>query len=293
MRRWLYLGLVACLVVGGVGWRYGAQIVPLGAVTSTMSGPEDGGVTDGAYRNAYFDLSYPLPDGWTEGLAGPGPSAEGYYVLGTLVPQGELTGTILIAAQDMFFAGEEWSTTAAAASALHHAMSQIEGMTVGAEPAALTVAGRAMHRIDFSGVGLHRSVFVTDIRCHVVSFKLTARDEARLESLRLSLNGLASAASRWSGAAAIPCVKDYVVADNLVERVEPELPAANFEPIPVRLVIDARGAVRQVRVIRASPGQRIAIEAALRRWKFKPPRVDGRPTDIETGVLFKSTIAAR
>ena len=67
--------------------------------------PEDGLVANEVYANEYFDLVYPLPSGWTQGTAGPAPSAAGYYVLATLVPAGEFTGTILIAAQDLFFAG--------------------------------------------------------------------------------------------------------------------------------------------------------------------------------------------
>jgi hypothetical protein len=47
------------------------------------------------YINPYFDLAYRLPPGWREGMAGPDPSESGYYVLSTLVPDGEFTGTIL------------------------------------------------------------------------------------------------------------------------------------------------------------------------------------------------------
>jgi hypothetical protein len=262
-----------------------------GAVTSAMSSPDDGGVADGIYRNAYFDLSYRLPDGWTQGVAGPAASATGYYVLETLVPSGEFAGTILIAAQDMFFAGDEAATPAAMTDSVRDAMSQVDGMTIDAEPAAVNMAGRAMHRLDFSGVGLHRSLFVTEIRCHMVSFSLTARDQELLEQLRLSLAAIGPA-SKPGAVQATPCVKDYAVAENLVERIEPEL-GVTVEPIPVRLVVGADGAVRQVRVIRASPGQRKALEQALRQWRFKPPRIDGRPTQIETGLLFKSQVAVR
>jgi Gram-negative bacterial TonB protein C-terminal len=287
---WWHLGLVACLVIGGVGWRYGAEIVSLGPVTPPASGPEDGQVAGGAYRNAYFDLSLPLPDDWTEGLAGPGPSATGYYVLGTLVPKGERNATILIAAQDMFFA-EDWSSSAVAIDALHRGLAGIEGMTIDAGPTALTMAGRAMHRIDYSGVGLHRTMFATEIRCHLVSFTLTTREADQREQLRLSLNRLAPAAQ--GRRAAPPCVRDYVVADNLIERIEPDVSGATFEPIPVRLVIGTDGKVRRVHVIRASPAQRKALETALHQWRFKPPQIGGRPTEIETGLLFKSAVAAR
>src|SRR6266851_6508154 len=99
MRRLLHLGVVTCLV-GWLAWRYGAVILPFGAVTSRMPNPEDGRVASATYTNGYFGLSYPLPQGWAEGEIGPDPSHSGYYVLGTFVPKNELTGTILIAAQD-------------------------------------------------------------------------------------------------------------------------------------------------------------------------------------------------
>src|SRR5262245_32616238 len=289
-RSLLYVCCLVGLVTGGVGWRYGAEILSLGAVTSGETAPEQGGVVGGVYRNAYFDLSYPLPDGWTEGVAGPEPSATGYYVLETLVPKGELTASIMIAAQDMFFA-EAWTATPAMVASFRQAMAQIDGMTIDSEPEAVNVAGRTMHRIDYSGVGLHRSLYVTEIRCHLVSFTLTARDHETLASLRPTLDRLATAANRR--AEAPPCVDDYVVAENLLERVEPELSRSTFESIPVRLVIGADGGVKQVRVIRATPGQRNALEQALHRWKIKPPRLDGRPSEIEAGWMFRPTVAAK
>src|SRR5215470_11654062 len=231
MRGIIYVCCVVGLVTGGVVvWRHGAEWLSLGAVTSAVLSPDDGRVADGVYRNDYFDLAYPLPEGWTQGVGGPGPSTNGYYVLESLVPKGEFAGTILIAAQDMFFAGDEAASTAATAGAVREAMAQVDGMSIDAEPAALSIAGRAMHRVDFSGVGLHRSLFVTAIRCHIVSFSLTARDPELLDKLRVSLNSLAFGAGR----SAPQCVKDYVVADNVVERVAPEL--VTFEPLPVRLV---------------------------------------------------------
>src|SRR2546430_9232466 len=74
MRRLLHLGAVAFLAVTGLlVWRYGETILSL-AVTSAMPDPQDGKVTGRVYTNAYFDLSYPLPPGFAEGLAEPRPS---------------------------------------------------------------------------------------------------------------------------------------------------------------------------------------------------------------------------
>jgi outer membrane biosynthesis protein TonB len=40
-------------------------------------------------------------------------------------------------------------------------------------------------------------------------------------------------------------------------------------------------------VIRSSQEQRKSIEEAVRQWKFKPPRVNGRAVEMETGLTFK------
>jgi hypothetical protein len=65
---------------------YGAVTGFYGSVVSQVPLPEDGKVLGGTYVNDYFDLSYPLPEGWAEGLPGSDPSDTGYYLLGTLVP---------------------------------------------------------------------------------------------------------------------------------------------------------------------------------------------------------------
>src|SRR5215471_4953203 len=101
-------GMLACLasILASWAWHQGSA--------AEMPRPEDGRVAEGVYANTYFDLAYPLPAGWTEDVAGPAPSASGYYVLAGLVPAGEATGTILIAAQDLFFAAAAGDTTAMA-----------------------------------------------------------------------------------------------------------------------------------------------------------------------------------
>src|SRR5262249_42937318 len=107
MRRLLQITAVACLagsLAVVLAWRYGETLLTF-AVTSATPDPQDGRVAGGIYTNAYFDLSYRLPRDFGEGLAGPDPSDSGYYVLGNFVPQAAPTATILIAAQDTFFAG--------------------------------------------------------------------------------------------------------------------------------------------------------------------------------------------
>jgi hypothetical protein len=290
MRRLLTLALVTCVVVTGlVGWlagRYGAVTLPFGAVTPQISNPEDGKVTNGTYTNGYFGLSYPLPQGWTEGLAGPDPSHSGYYVLSTFTPKSELTGTILVTAQDMFFAARPHGDAASAVNDVRQAMSEIEGMTIDREPSEVRIADRRIQRLDFSGVGLYRAMFVAEIRCHLVSFNLTTPHPELMASLALSLNNNLSFA--WGRDASVPtCVKNYAIGENLLSKVEPAIAGPIVTPIPVRLIIGTDGGVKHVHVIRATAGQRDSIEAALRQWKFRPYEIEGRTVEIETDLIFQ------
>jgi hypothetical protein len=266
-------------------WRYGVVRLPHGAVTSAIPNPEDGKLASGRYVSEYFDLSYPLPEGWIEDMAGPGPTPSGYYALRTLVPEDERTATILIAAQDMFFAAKPNSNAAAMTVDFRQEISKIDGMTIDREPSEVTIADRVFHRVDFSGVGLYRALFATESRCHVVSFNFTTNGADRLASLALTLNNLSSAEGK-QGASVPLCVRNYAVPENLLRRVEPESGGPKL-PIPVRIVIDKEGGVKHVHAIGGSTGQRRNIEEALRQWTFKPPVVDGRAVEIETGVLFQ------
>jgi hypothetical protein len=281
MRRSFYLGglTLAVLLIGLVAWR-------IYAVTPPMPHPEDGTVASGSYRSEYFDLTYPLPPGWTEGETGPDPSESGYYVLSTVLPKDELTGTILIAAQDMFFTAKAHSTAEMAAE-FRQSISAVEGMTIDREPSEVRIAGRLLQRVDFSGVGLYRAMFATEIRCHIVSFHFTARDPELLERLALSLNDLSATSEKWTSPSVPTCIKDYAVEDNLLHRVAPMPVGSKFSFIPVRIIVGTDGGVKHVHVIRAEPVQRQSIEDALRQWRFKPYQIGGRAVEIETGLTFR------
>ena len=306
MRRLLLLGVgVAISLVSWLGWRYGAVTWRYGTVIASTPVPEDGKVLAGIYVNDYFDLSYPLPEGWTEGEPGPDPSDAGYYVLSSFVPKSEFNATILIAAQDMFFAskppppypppqaGEGRVGVAEMVSDFRQAMSEVDGMTIDREPTEVRVADRLLHRVDFSGVGLYRAAFTTEIRCHAVSFNLTARDPELLANLAASVDKLSSAGNRHAGFPVPYCIENYAVPENLLRRVEPVPVGAKFTAIPVRIVVDTEGVVKHTHVIRATAEQRKSIEDALRQWKFKPYTKNGRAVEIETGLVFRFTLAGQ
>jgi hypothetical protein len=282
MRTWIYLGVAACLAgLGAV--RYGAVPSSYDAAAWQSANPEDGKVADGVFVNDYFDLSYRLPEGWTEGLAGPEPTQSGYYVLGTWAPKRDLVGTVLVVAQDMFFAPDS-SEARNIVAEFRQVMSAVDGMTIDSEPAPVSVGGRPGYRIDFSGVGLFRSMIAIEIRCHVLTFNLTSRDPELLAGLVRSLDNLASVRKMSDP---IPeCLRDYATSENVVHRVEPDDVGAKAVSIPVRMIVATDGSVKHIHVIRASAALRRNIEEALRQWKFKSYVKQGRPVEVETGMTF-------
>jgi TonB-like protein len=284
MRVWLYLGIAVCLAgIGAV--LHGAMPSSRGTKIVQSANPEEGKVVDGVFVSDYFNLAYRLPDGWTEGLAGPDPSQSGYYVLGTWKPKRDFAGTVLVVAQDSFFAPDSSDDVKNIVADFRQVMSAVDGMTIDREPAPVNVGGRPGYRIDFSGVGLFRAMFAIEIRCHVVTFNLTSRDPDSLASLARSLDNLASVRKEEMSDPVPECLKDYA-SDNIVSRVEPDAVGAKAASIPVRMIVATDGSVKHVHVIRASAAQRRNIEEAVRQWKFKPFVKQGHPVEVETGVMF-------
>ena len=289
MRRLLHIAAVACLagsLAVVLAWRYGETLLPF-AVTSATPDPQDGKVAGGAYTNGYFDLTYPLPQGFAEGLAGADPSYSGYYVLGNFVAQNAGAGTILVAAQDTFF-DEARRDLAEAASEMRDTMAQIDGMSIDREPTQITIgrrpASRPAWRIDFNGVGLYRAMIIAEMRCHLVSITLTAPDPEARETLAGSLDHVSLAAGRDPPV----CIRNYATADQLIRKVAPTEIAPSPMPIPARIIIGRDGAVRHVHVIRATDAQRKGLEQALQQWTFKPHTVNGRAVEVETGLALRS-----
>jgi len=284
MRVWLYLGIAVCLAgIGAV--LHGAMPSSRDARIFQSANPEDVKVTGEVFVSDYFNLAYRLSDELTEGLAGPPPSQSGYYVLGTWTPKRDFAGTVLVVAQDMFFAPDASDDVKNVVAEFRQVMSAVDGMTIDREPVPVSVAGHPGYRIDFSGVGLFRSTFVIEIRCHVVTFNLTGRDTESLASLARSLDKLESVRKGEMSDPAPECLRDYA-SENVVSRVEPEGVGAKAVSIPVRMIVATDGSVKHVHVIRASAAQRRNIEEAVRQWKFRPYVKQGHPVEVETGVMF-------
>jgi len=253
------------------------------ASDSSTPVPEQGTIAAGRYRNAYFHLSYPLPAGWTEQPAGPPPSDTGAYVLtqfAMIDADQRLRAHLLVTAQDLFFSltgaagAKELIDSARRGVATHY---EIES-----EPSEVAIAGRTFHRFGYRGrrAGLHWRVLATDARCHALTFVFTGTDEAVLDAAERGMNAITF--DRTAPA----CVQDYARADNLVAKTDPFFGSHRYNTIPVRVLVNAKGRVQHVHLLSAFPEQSQAIIAAVKTWRFKPYRVDGKAVPVETGLVF-------
>jgi hypothetical protein len=265
------------------------------ATDSVTPLPEGGRVANNLYSNPYFGLTYPLSSDWTEKYTGPPPSDSGYYVLAQIRPadtfKGSSRGSVLIAAQDLFF------TLAPATNTLELINFSKDKLNseykLEQPPALVRIADRSFVRFDYSSpvAELHWHVLATQIRCHMIQFVFTSRDTKLLESLIEGMNKMnlpdEAGPISGSGGGDVPvCIKDYASGENITERVEPLSTERRFNPIPVRIIIDKEGKVKHVHFLSAFPDQAKTISDALAQWRFRPYLRDGHPVEVETGIMF-------
>jgi len=260
--------------------------------------PEGGKLTDQVYSNPYFGLTYTLSGDWIRKYDGPPPSDSGYYVLALLQPadtfKGAAGGSILIAAEDLFFSPTQAGDALQLINFSRHNLQASYKVT--REPTRDRIAGHSFVRFDYvaPAAGLHWHVLATQIRCHIVQFVFTSRDTKLIEKLiqdtaTLKLPDEAGVEAGTGGCGAPVCVRDYARDENIVAKVDPFLRDRNYNPIPVRVIIDEEGKVKHIHFLSAFPDQARAITDALLQWKFKPYLRDGRPVEVETGILFGQT----
>ena len=265
------------------------------ASDSTTPVPEGGRVSGNIFNSPYFGISLTFPQEWHEKFQGPPPSDSGRYVLAQLDPtdsyKGTSRGTILITADDMFF------TNLPAKNALEVVNYSKDHMLadhqVELKPIEMTLGGRPFTFFAYwSPVAqIHWYVLATEIRCHTVQIVLTGRDTKLLENLmkdmdKMKLPDEAGPAAGTGGGTVPVCIKDYANSRNLVTRVDPVLTEHRFNPVPVRIIIDKEGKVKFMHFISAFADQSQAITEALQQWRFKPYLRDGKPVEVETGIMF-------
>jgi len=249
-------------------------------------------VAGNVLSDPYFGMTYSLLPDWTQRYTGPPPSDTGRYVLALISPadtyKGATRASELITADDLFF------TPFAATNALEfvdytkdhlHANYKVER-----PPEQIKIGGRPFTFFAYSlpQVDLHWYVLATEIRCHAVQIVLNGDDPKLLNVLMQDLDKMKLPADDSSvGGQAVPvCIKDYASGDNVLTRVDPVLTERRFNSIPVRIIIDKEGNVRHIHFLSAFPDQAKAITGALQQWKFRPYLRDGKPVEVETGILF-------
>jgi hypothetical protein len=257
--------------------------------------PEAGTVNHDVYRNQYFGIIYSLPLDWVQKYAGPPPSDTGSYVLAQLSRpdsyQQNGRGNILITAQDMFFTS--LPVTNAWQMVNYNKDHLPSDYQLEPNPVQLQTAGRSFASVAYwSPVAqLHWYVLATEIRCHTVEFIFMNRDPIRLANIVRQMSNLKlpkeGSASEGTGGDGVPvCIKDYASDGSVIERVDPVFSQPRFNPVPVRIIIDNRGRVKHIHFLSAFPDQRQAIGDALSRWRFKLYLRNGRPVEVETGIMF-------
>ncbi len=260
--------------------------------------PEGGKLSDHVYSNPYFGLTYTPSTDWIKKYDGPPPSDSGYYVLALLQPadtfKGSAGGSILIAADDLFFSPIQAGD---ALQLINFSRQNLQpNYRVTREPTRVRIAGHSFVRFDYEApaAGLHWHVLATQIRCHIVQFVFTSRDTKLIEKLiqdtaTLKLPEEAGIEEGTGSSGAPVCVRDYARDENIVEKVDPFLTDRKYNPIPVRVIIDQAGKVKHIHFLSAFPDQARVITDALLQWKFKPYLRDGRPVEVETGIMFGQT----
>ena len=265
------------------------------ASDSTTPLPEGGTITGGVYTNPYFGLTYSFSSDWYEKTKGPPPSDSGFYTLAQLRPsdsfKGPNKGLVVVGAQDLFFSLLPANNAMELVSQFKERL-QPE-FKVERPPTEVRIANRSFVRFDYiaPAIDLHRYILATEIRCHMIQFTLIANDTKLLDSMISQLNNLTLPAQAGVGAGtgggdAPVCVKDYASGDNIVSRVDPILTEHRFNPVPVRIIIGKDGKVKHIHFISAFPDQSKVISDALMQWTFKPYLREGRPVEVETGIMF-------
>jgi len=265
------------------------------ASDSVTALPEGGRVVKNVYQNSYFGLTYPLYPDWMEHYTGPPPSDSGYYVLAQIRPaktfKGPGRGSVLIAAQDLFFALTPHTN---ALELINYSKDRLAAdYRVEQLPTLVRIADHSFVRFDYGSPAaeLHWHVLATQIRCHIIQFVFISRDTKLLENLvegmnKMNLPDEAGPISGRGGGDAPECIKDYANGENVMERVDPVFAEPRFNPVPVRVIIDKEGQVKHIHFLSAFPDQAKAITDALFQWRFRPYLRDGKPLEVETGIMF-------
>lgn len=269
--------------LAGLGFLAAVSLVVRDDAGAAYPEPEAGAVHDNAYVNEYFGLRYPLPSGWIQDIQGPPPSVSGYYSLADLKPSGPTTATMLIAAQDNFFAAEPIRSAMDFVVAMKsHLDPSLEAPQA---PSSVQISGQTFARFSYSGAALYHTVYAAELRCHTVIFSMTSGDPEKVEKLVASLNGISfntTQEAQWPA-----CIANYATGNQVVRRVNPAMAGPRFSSVPARVLVGKDGRVEHVHAIAGFPEQLKSVTESLQQWQFKPYSLNGVPVEVETGILVQ------
>src|SRR5260370_6529299 len=205
---------------------------------------EGGKGANNVYTNQYFGLTYVLSPDWTEKYSGPPPSDSGYYVLAQIRPadtfKGTIRGSVLIAAQDLFFSLTPASNTLELINFSKDSLNV--DYKVEQPPTAVRIANHSLIRFDYGSpvAELHWHVLATQIRCHMVQFVFTGRDTKLMERLMQDMNKMSLPDEAGSllgrGGGGIPFfVSDDPKGENQKGKKNSRLSSALFTPLSLPL----------------------------------------------------------
>ncbi|HVI08949.1 MAG TPA: energy transducer TonB [Candidatus Binatia bacterium] len=265
--------------------------------------PEGGTFNSGAFNNPYFHMTYSLPTDWVQKYQGPPPSDTGRYTLAQIVPgdnsRGSSRGIVLVTAQDMFFTPFPASN---ALELVNYSKNHLQAdYKLEMQPTQTQIGGRSfVFYAYWSPIAeIHWYVASTEIRCHTVQFILSSQNTRLLENLLLDMNkiklpaGIGPNAGTGGGNDPV-CIKDYAIDANMTRRVEPVFSERHFNAVPVRIIVDKDGKVKHIHFLSAYPDQSKAVTDAVNQWRFKPYLQNGKPVEVETGIVFgRAALPAR
>lgn len=305
MKRWIALEtLLLCFVSGFVAAQ--AEL----DYTHVAGG---GIVVDGTYRNPYFDLVFPLPEGFydaTHELQGSKPLSQTFLLLvADRHTEHAVRDRILLYADDARYYRPSMSALQYLQK-LTQAEVSLPGVVVRKKPAVLELNGEHYVRSDYSrteaGITLYNSMIVGKVHGYWLLWTFVSASNEDLEHNIASLGRISYATYHTEPAdppaACVPAsghtpervrVSEAFAQKLLITRVEPEYPVQALErrvqgTVVFRVLIDEYGVVRETTYVSGDPLLRSAAMDAVSKWRFQPYELNCTSVQLETqmGVTF-------
>jgi TonB family protein len=274
---------------------------------ASPSSVEEGQLFGNTYRSLYFGFEMKMPEGWKVRYHG------GLNPLLTADPFG---GIVLAQAQPATGASDgpemisvsaiaipETLGTEQAAEFLREHLQNKQGLQ---GPTAITINSREFVRFDFQtrqvfGVGeqaittqRHTALLITRAHDYFIGFSFTTVAHEELPKLLSVSETIRS----WSETRPPPMrvrIAQGVVAGRAFHQPRPNYPDDARErgitgAVVLRAVIGADGRIKDLQVVSGNPALADAAMRAVRKWRYKPYSLDGKPVEVETQITVNFTL---